>query len=126
MSITAANCPSPADASLRGPGDPMDLARWAGLGPFRERGLDEAGKVRLDADGSRLFRWNAKDPNSMPCKLTNLPEVFFHAIERGNTDRALPYISSSRWRTTSELICSRSVSMMIFTTWCASCRDRRI
>jgi hypothetical protein len=36
-SITAANCPSPADASLRGPGGPgarMDLARWAGLGPF--------------------------------------------------------------------------------------------
>ena len=37
MSITAANCSSPADASLRGPGGPggaEDLARWAGLGPF--------------------------------------------------------------------------------------------
>ena len=37
MSITAANCSSPADASLRGAGGPgarMDLARWAGLGRF--------------------------------------------------------------------------------------------
>jgi hypothetical protein len=37
MSITAANCSSPADASLRGAGGPgarMDLARSAGLGPF--------------------------------------------------------------------------------------------
>ena len=37
MSITAANCSSPADASLRGAGGPgarMDLARWAGLEPF--------------------------------------------------------------------------------------------